>query len=47
MGILAPSADERVKNVQVDAETLRVDLKDGRTITVPPAWYPRLMSATP
>ncbi len=47
MGILAPSADERVKNVQVDAETLRVDLMDGRTITVPPAWYPRLMSATP
>ncbi len=47
MGILAPSADERVKQVRVDAEMLSVDLMDGRTITVPLAWYPRLMSATP
>ena len=46
MGILAPSADERVKDVRVTDETLSVDLIDGRTITVPLAWYPRLSTAT-
>jgi hypothetical protein len=25
----------------------RVGLRDGRTITVPLAWYPRLFNATP
>ena len=47
MGILALSADERVKDVRVTEETLAVDLMDGRTITVPLAWYPRLSTATP
>ena len=28
-------------------EKLTVDLKDGRTITVQLAWYPRLLRATP
>ena len=46
MGILAPSADERVKDVHFDEDTLSVDLMDGRTITVPLAWYPRLEHAT-
>ena len=46
MGILALSADERVKEVRVTEETLSVDLIDGRTITVPLAWYPRLSTAT-
>lgn len=46
MGILAPNADERVKNVEVTAESLIVDLMDGRTISVPLAWYPRLYEAT-
>lgn len=46
MGILAPSADERVKSVRLDDDTLSVDLMDGRTITVPLAWYPRLLNAT-
>ena len=27
--------------------TLSVDLMDGRTITVPLVWYPRLLDATP
>ena len=27
--------------------TLRVHLMHGRTITVPPVWYPRLLHATP
>ena len=28
-------------------EKLTVDLEDGRTITVPLAWYPRLLRASP
>ncbi|MBE9040608.1 DUF2442 domain-containing protein [Oscillatoriales cyanobacterium LEGE 11467] len=47
MGILAIQADERVKNVEFTPETIRVDLMDGRTITVPLTWYPRLLNATP
>jgi len=47
MGILAPPADERVKKVQIDEDTLSVELMDGRTITVPLVWYPRLLKATP
>ncbi len=47
MGILALSADERVKNVHVSADTLRVDLMDGRSISVPLAWYPKLLNASP
>ncbi len=47
MGILAPTADERVKDVRVTDDTLSVDLMDGRTITVPLVWYPRLLDATP
>ena len=46
MGILALSADERVKDVRVTEETLSVDLMDGRTISVPLAWYPRFSTAT-
>ena len=46
MGILAPSADERVRDVRFGEDTLAVDLMDGRTITVPLAWYPRLAAAT-
>jgi hypothetical protein len=45
MGILAASADERVKDVRFTAETMTVDLMDGRSITVPLVWYPRLASA--
>ncbi len=47
MGILAPTADERVKDVRIAEDTLSVDLMDGRTITVPLVWYPRLLDATP
>lgn len=47
MGILAPSADERVDDVRCDEHNLIVGLKDGRTISVPLAWYPRLFDATP
>ena len=47
MGILAEAADERVVDVRCDEDSLIVDLMDGRTISVPLAWYPRLFDATP
>jgi hypothetical protein len=34
------------EQVTVTHDALIVDLSDGRTITVPLAWYPRLMNAT-
>jgi len=46
MGILAQAADERVAGVELTEDTLSVALRDGRTITVPLAWYPRLFNAT-
>ncbi len=36
----------KVENVIVTDETLSVELSDGRTISVPLAWYPRLLNAT-
>jgi hypothetical protein len=42
-----PKPGERVKGVRCDADMLTVDLLDGRTISVPLAWYPRLLHATP
>jgi hypothetical protein len=41
------SPGERVKDVHLTEDTLSVDLIDGRTITVPLVWYPRLLEATP
>jgi hypothetical protein len=38
---------EKVVDVEVNEDELRVALLDGRTITVPLAWYPRLLRATP
>lgn len=46
MGVLALNADERVAGVEINNNTLKVDLMDGRTISVPLAWYPRLLNAT-
>lgn len=37
----------QVEDVRFDEDTLSVDLADGRTITVPLVWYPRLLHATP
>jgi hypothetical protein len=47
MGTLALAADERVEAVKITDDTLTVSLMDGRTISVPLAWYPRLLKATP
>ena len=35
------------RSVRVTDSTLHVDLSDGRAISVPLAWYPRLLNATP
>jgi len=34
------------ENVTITEDTLSVDLSDGRTISVPLSWYPRLVHAT-
>ena len=46
MGILALRADERVASVAVNSDSISVSLKDGRTISVPLAWYPKLLHAS-
>ena len=40
-------ADERVAHVKCKDDRLEVELRDGRTISIPLEWYPRLKSATP
>jgi hypothetical protein len=37
----------RGESVRITAEHILVKLRDGRTITTPLKWYPRLLSATP
>lgn len=37
----------KAENVRVTKDTLSVDLSDGRTISVPLEWFPRLVHATP
>ena len=37
----------KAMNVVVTDDTLTVDLEDGRTISVPIGWYPRLAYGTP
>ncbi len=46
MGILALAADERVKEVHFTDDSISVDLMDGRTISAPLIWYPRLAHAS-
>jgi hypothetical protein len=41
------TTDERVADVMVTEDTLSVTLMDGRTISVPLVWYPRLLHAAP
>ena len=47
MAILATAADERIADVRIDDDYLTVELMDGRIISAPLAWYPRLLDATP
>ena len=37
----------KVLEVNVTDDTLTVDLADGRTLSVPLTWYPRLLHGTP
>lgn len=47
MNTSEPRPGERVSDVSFTEDTISVDLFDGRTITVPLAWYPRLLHASP
>ena len=48
MSILATEIQEaRAQGVEVREDDLVVDLVDGRTVTVPVAWYPRLWYGSP
>jgi hypothetical protein len=47
MSTSEPKSGEHVRDVRVTEDSISVDLFDGRTITVPLAWYPRLLHATP
>lgn len=47
MSSSAPSVDPRAKEVQLSDDELSVVLADGRRISVPLAWFPRLLAATP
>ena len=40
------TAEAKALDVQLTDDSLSVDLSDGRTISVPLAWYPRLMHGT-
>ena len=40
------TAEAKAQSVMVTDDTLAVDLADGRTISVPLAWYPRLLHGT-
>jgi hypothetical protein len=46
MNALEPRPGERVRDVRCTDDLLVVDLVDGRTISVPLVWYPRLLAAT-
>jgi hypothetical protein len=41
-----PNPGERVRDVRVTDSRLVVDLVDGRVLSVPLSWYPRLRRAT-
>ena len=40
------TVEARALSIQVTDDSLSVDLSDGRTISVPLAWYPRLLNGT-
>jgi hypothetical protein len=47
MAISEPRAGERIVDVTIDDASLTARLADGREISVPLAWYPRLLHASP
>jgi pyruvate/2-oxoglutarate dehydrogenase complex dihydrolipoamide acyltransferase (E2) component len=44
--MMSSVADERIKDVRVTNDELVVALVDGRTLSVPLVWYPRLLNAS-
>jgi Protein of unknown function (DUF2442) len=46
MSTSEPKAGERITAVRTTEDSLTIDLLDGRTVTVPLAWYPRLLHAS-
>jgi hypothetical protein len=44
---VVPLALPRVITLSVTDDTLSVELEDGRTVSVPIGWYPRLAHGTP
>jgi Protein of unknown function (DUF2442) len=47
MSISTLNPGERVADVSFTKDSLCVSLRDGRKISVPLSWYPRLFNATP
>lgn len=47
MNSSSPSVDPRAIDVATDDDNLTVDLADGRRLSVPLAWFPRLLHASP
>ncbi len=45
MAISAVEIDPRVQSVAISSDRLEVGLRDGRTISAPLAWFPRLVNA--
>jgi uncharacterized protein DUF2442 len=46
MSTLAIDAAARARDVRLTRDELIVDLQDGRTVSVPLAWFPKLLHAT-
>lgn len=46
MFTLTSNKTARVKDVRVTSDTLTVDLDDGRSVSAPLTWYPRLQHGT-
>lgn len=40
------SSSPKIKHVTISAETLTVELTDGRVVSTPVTWYPTLVQAT-
>ncbi|MFZ5932011.1 MAG: DUF2442 domain-containing protein [Pseudomonadota bacterium] len=46
MSISAINHDARVDDVKITADRLEVKLRDGRRVSAPLEWFPRLLTAT-
>lgn len=47
MRVMVPRADEHVREAAFSEDSFTVELMDGRAITTPLAWFPRLLHASP